>query len=244
MLERDSGKAKVSAEVGIHEITIVDAVPIGGGYWLGPEVLWPGLHSHWGVLSNEHGERFLLTERPFERIDGYFGHLPSRLIEFYLTNSSAKHITVLDIGGGRDATAAREVAKQYPLAQVVNVDLVAISERVGNFSSRRGTLFNLGLPDATVDIAYSHQVLPYLNEDGGFMRHKAAIDELFRVLKPGGVAIIDLSNDLSNIGQMLGIMTNGLDVGVWLKPKSYDGGFLLMAKHPIEPVVIELGQAS
>lgn len=244
MLDRDLGPTREPSNVDVvltatRTAAVLDRIHLSGEDEIGPESFRRGLYPHWGVLSRQDKEAFLLTERAFSQIDRFFGHLPSRLIEFYLSRSQSDQVRILDIGGGRDATAAREIASRYPSAQVLNVDIVAINECRGNLASIRGDICDLRLPDASIDFAYSHQVLPYMSREDNFVRQIRVIDGIFRVLKPGGAATIDLTNN-SSLHACLLRRLNRLNGQILPKGKSYVGGFLLIAKNPVAPSVIEI----
>lgn len=244
MLDRDLGPTREPSDVNVvltatRTGAVLDRIHLSGGDKIDPESFQRGLYPHWGILRRQ-GEAFLLTDRAFIQIDRFFWHLPSRLIEFYLSSPQADQVRILDIGGGRDATAAREIASRYPLAQVVNVDIVAINERRGNLTSIRGDLCDLSLPDASIDFAYSHQVLPFMRRADDFGRHIRVIDEFFRVLKVGGVGAIDFTDDSFLPGNVLRRINRRLNSQIVPKRKSYGGEFLLITKNPIDSAVIAI----
>lgn len=205
-----------------------------------PQSLQRGLYPHWGILRRGSGETFLLTERPFSNIDRFFWQLPSKLIEFYLSGMQGGKVTVLDAGGGRDATTAKELAFRYPGAQVTSVDMVAIDEQSGNFTSRQGDICHLELPDSSVAIAYSHQVLPYMSIENNYARQIRIIEEIIRVLIAGGVGVIDYTNTPSIPEDVLSSINGKLDGVVMPKRKSYGGAFLAVVKSPVKPAIMEI----
>lgn len=174
---------------------VVDSIQLSETDYIDPESCQRGLYPHWGRLRRPGtGETFLLTERTFRRINESFRYLPSKLIEFYLGQAQGEKVTILDVGGGRDATSAREIASRYPNAQVVSIDIVAVDECSGNFTSQQGDICYLGLPDTSVTLIYSHQVLPYMSQKNGCARQIRTVEQIMRLLKAGGTSIIDYAN--------------------------------------------------
>lgn len=215
---------------------LLDRVHLSGEDYIHPESFQRSLHPHWGILRRVgSAEAFLLTERRFSQtVDTYFWLLPSKLIEFYLRRSRTDQVRVLDAGGGRDGTTARDVASRFPSVQVINIDLVAINEKDGNFISQRGDLCKLDLTDRSIDIAYSHQVLPFMSSDDNLVRPLKVVREIYRVLKPGGVTLIDYSNDHSTA--FFDVLRGEASINslMLFRRKSYGGNFLLLFKDPVE----------
>lgn len=243
MLERDLQKIPIGDADGALLATrteaVVGRIQLSGGDCIDPESFQRGLYPHWGILTTRYGERFLLTERSFQsRIDGFFNGLPSRLIRFYLSQGRFGETAVLDVGGGRDAKAAREIACLYPGVRVTSLDIVAVNEKAGNFTSCKADICASNLPDKSFDLIYSHQVLPYL----GFERRVRAIEEICRILKPGGSAVIDLADSLCVSG-VLEAIGRGFNGQASLKSKSYGGVFLFIVQEPIDPAVLKIGSA-
>lgn len=247
MVDRELGEVRIqNIEAdgvlrAVRRRTLTDRIHLSGNDYIYPESFQPNIHSHWGILRRENGETFLLTERTFSQtVDTFFWLLPSRLIEYYLRRAQSDQVRVLDAGGGRDATTARAVVSRFPSVQMINIDLVAINEENGNFISQRGDLCDLNLPNGSIDFAYSHQVLPYMDGSGNFARPIKVIEGISRALKPGGTALIDYSNDYST--ELLDVVRDrgSIKGSVFSKRKSYRGNFLLLSKDPVEPDVIRL----
>lgn len=205
---------------------VYDRVDLGNGFFVGPESLQRGLYPHWGILWGEE-EAFLLTERDFPSINGSLLGLPDRLIRERIERGYVP--TVLDLGGGRDGTSARYIADKYP-STVLNVDIVAVNEQTGRYSSRQGDLRALPVNPSSIDVAYSHQVFPYFSEEN----RTKVLEETVRVLRPGGVAILDVdargqtSNPWRKEVSMLTEDKPGLKVE-WGR-KSYGGDFVVISK--------------
>lgn len=214
---------------------VVDPILLSGGDHIDPEIYNKNLSSHWGVLRRGTGESFLLTERSFDCVNNFLAEFPSRLLRFYLSQvtNDCRQITILDLGGGRDAFTAKQLALRYPAVRMTSIDRVAVDEDYQNFTSQSGDICSLGLPDNYADIVYSHQVLPYMENP----RRIAVIREVCRVLKPGGSGAIDYSNRpviQCNLGQ-ISQATQAFDSSVRLHTKSYGGTMLLIAKNPVDP---------
>src|SRR5262249_47199070 len=78
------------------------------------------------------------------------------------------------------------------LGPAVGVELTPAGLRVGRRFGRRlvqGTVAALPLRDASVDLATSFDVLYCLDDDV----ERRALAEMFRVLKPGGIAIVNVA---------------------------------------------------
>ena len=250
MLDRDLGQIIEQQSqtdgilVAMRESMLLDPVELSEQDIILPESFQRGLYPHWGRLIRRGvDEAFLLTERPSfsQTIDSFFYLLPSKLIEFYLGQSRGRQVRILDAGGGRDGTTARDIAARYSAVQVTSVDIVAINERRGNFISRQGDLCSLDESESTIDFAYSHQVLPYMNRRENYSRQQRVIGEIYRVLKPGGTAVIDFTNDLAMPVNILKIIDEELGCILMPKRKTYGGVFLFLAKPLVDPVVMNIG---
>lgn len=223
---------EIIKEARVHGV--VNPILLSGGDHIDPEIYNKNLSSHWGVLRRVTGEAFLLTERSFDCVNNFLAEFPSRLLRFYLSQvTNDCQITILDLGGGRDAFTAKQLALRCPAVRVTSIDRVAVDEDYQNFTSQSGDICSLGLPDNYADIVYSHQVLPYMVNS----RRIEVIREICRVLKPGGSGVIDYSNRpviQCNLGQ-ISQATQAFDSSVWLHTKSYGGTMLLIAKNPVDP---------
>jgi SAM-dependent methyltransferase len=240
MLEKGSDIVIESTLIATRAQPVLDRLYLSGEDYIDPESFQPRLYPHWGILRSGTGDSFLLTERPFNRINGFFWNLPSKLIEFYLDQARGEKITILDVGGGRDAKSAKGIATSYPNTEVINIDRVAINESIGNFTSKRGDICYLDLSDASIDIAYSHQVLPYFSSHDNFVRRIRAIKEVARVLKPGGIGLIDYTNASSVAEQVLQAVDQKLGSLVLPRQKSYGGVFFLIARQPIDSTILNM----
>lgn len=230
MLEQDSvGTLNIDGLLTLARTEpVLDRVALPGGDCIDPAVLDPRFYPHWGILRREN-ENFLLTERAFFKVDGYFLYLPSQLINFLLGRNQIEPVTVLDAGGGRDALTAKGLAKRHPAVRVVNIDLVTVNEEVDNFNSKRGDLCDLELPDNSVDLVYSHQVVPFMDQGMNLAKPVRVVEEIYRVLRPGAVGLIDYTNEESFLPNVLK-NKGSIDGSVSSRRKSYGGEFLFIAK--------------
>lgn len=106
---------------------------------------------------------------------------------------------VLDLGRGAPAVTEWVGPRVDRLTVVDAVDL------------GRGAEIRLPLPDGGYDCVYSLRTLPHLGHDTESSRAAlvSALEELGRVLAPGGVAVLDLANARSPIGVYHGLRRLG-----------------------------------
>lgn len=202
-------------------------VDLGNGFSIGAESFQRGLYPHWGILRNNHGEAFLLTERDFPTINAALQSLPGRTIRERLALGGEP--VILDLGGGRDGIAARYVSERYGV-RAINIDVVAVNEEIGLFICRQGDLRTLPAEDNSVDVAYSHQVFPFVAEAS----KKKGIGEVERVLKPGGRAFLDVDNGGDNGVPWRDCLESRYskhpDFKLEWGQKSYGGNFVVLTK--------------
>jgi SAM-dependent methyltransferase len=97
-------------------------------------------------------------------------------------------LTIVDCGSGTGRNL--DWLRDFGLA--VGVEQSAIGLRVGREHQRRlvrGTVTQLPLPDSSVDVATSFDVLYCLDDES----ERQAVREMWRVLKPGGVVLINVA---------------------------------------------------
>jgi SAM-dependent methyltransferase len=97
-------------------------------------------------------------------------------------------LTILDCGSGTGRNL--DWLQEFGLA--VGVEQSAVGLRVGRDHRRRlirGTVTQLPIPDASIDVATSFDVLYCLDDES----EREAAREMWRVLKPGGVALINVA---------------------------------------------------
>lgn len=106
-------------------------------------------------------------------------------------------LTLLDAGCGTGGMLARLA----PFGVAVGIDLAPHAVRIAyerrNCIVARGSLAALPFPDATFDAAVSLDVI----SDAGVAIEAAALDELYRALKPGGRLLLNLPAFASLAGE-------------------------------------------
>jgi SAM-dependent methyltransferase len=227
---------------------VVDGVDLPGGFRIMPPRFEKGYYPHWGVLANPATqEAFLLTDRTFggangvPGVDYFFRHTPSLIINRLQRMSSDGAIRILEVGGGRDSLAAREVARKFPNAEVINTDIVAPNVQEGNFVAKNGSIDQLPIADDSIDLVYSHQVIPFLSGRDDRERPKNAVQEIVRVLRPGGVGLIDDGHfSKPEDGGTRERLESQLGVLLVPRWKSYGDRFLVILKEPADLEVIKI----
>ncbi|MCH9685056.1 MAG: methyltransferase domain-containing protein [Deltaproteobacteria bacterium] len=113
--------------------------------------------------------------------------------EVVLRHSTGRR--VLDLGRGSPAVTEWVRSRVDRLTVVDAVDL------------GRGGTVRVPLPDASFDCAYSLRTLPHLGHDAetSAAALRSALEELGRLLVPGGVAVLQIDNARSPIGLLHGV---------------------------------------
>jgi SAM-dependent methyltransferase len=99
-----------------------------------------------------------------------------------------RSLKILDCGAGTGRNL--DWLQEFGLA--IGVEQSAVGLRVGREHRRRlvrGTVTSLPIPDASVDVATSFDVLYCLDDDS----ERLAAHEMWRVLKPGGVVLVNVA---------------------------------------------------
>lgn len=147
-------------------------------------------------------EEFSIRNRSFSKVDAYFSQSISAAIYEHLNKNPDRIISVLDLAGGSESKAVKDIEKDINFSgrvKAVNVDLMQ-NINAGKGAKRiQGNALNLPLADSSVDIIYSRQFLPFVKR---FRREhdleiKKILSEVTRVLKPGGSAFLDDEEELS-----------------------------------------------
>jgi ubiquinone/menaquinone biosynthesis C-methylase UbiE len=118
---------------------------------------------------------------------------------------------VVDIGSGPGVFTSDLLARGFGIAEVdVSLDMLRESrQRVRRQASARrvafveGRLPDLPFADRTFDAALCIGVLAYLPEPAGGLR------EIRRILKPGGVAVVQISNALCPTSRLHSLLRRG-----------------------------------
>lgn len=127
----------------------------------------------------------LLPREPDRRLTALLDRLAADVVLRHATGRR-----VLDLGRGAPAVADWVADRVDRLTVVDAVDL------------GRGRAVRLPLPDAAFDCVYSLRTLPHLGHDGASSEAAlvSTLEEVGRVLAPGGVAVLELENARSPIG--------------------------------------------
>jgi len=209
------------------------------------------------LINKETGHWFFLTNRPFEEIDHTFSHLPSRAIaELKKIKPKEEFIRILDVGGGREARAAGDIAAKYggqkdERVKVFSVDLTARKQNREGMRQIVGSALQLPIRDDSIDMAYSRMSLSLI-EEAEPEKFREALREVARVLQPGGVFFLDKTYmeklgsppDLKTISEELGVVFYTKELGLFLGPIErilrkiedtyYKCRFLIMIKEPVD----------
>lgn len=133
-------------------------------------------------LEGRHDEARLLQERTSLRLDGFLDLL-NRHLESVPSD-------ILEVGCGQGIRTAM-MARAYSAAQITGFDrsdeLLASArlQKEPNLTFAAGDLYHLPYKDKSFDLVYARLVFMHLTDP------VAAIDELQRVLKPGGTLLIE-----------------------------------------------------
>jgi|GEM_PF-2546837 len=200
-------------------------------------------------------EFFLIRNRSFGEIDHSFRGLLSGLIDKYIKTRLNSKIQILDVGGGTESNSAKGISRRYSeKVKVVNIDLLAEKiENTDGINPLKADLFNLPFREDTFHLIYSRMVIPNFIDDDKKTKTLLALEEIIRVLKKGGVALIDdenLSNEknfmdlLKPLTTKYSVRLERKDLGLFLPPADRidkflnpmyypSGKFLVLTKEPI-----------
>jgi len=131
---------------------------------------------HEGTSNGDHPVDVASRERALEELRrAAFGAKPGVLLEvgcssgYFLRDARRAFPDALVIGSDYVAGPLRSLAKRDPTQPLMNFDLTRCP-----------------LPDASLDAVVALDVLEHIKDD------RAAVREMWRTLKPGGVAVIEL----------------------------------------------------
>jgi ubiquinone/menaquinone biosynthesis C-methylase UbiE len=161
-------------------------------------------------ISDEEGfkmmenrkEQFEIINRSFFDIDKYFSQGISNTINKLLNKYPNGQIQVLDLAGGIESQAVKDIEKEKKFenrVRALNIDIAQNIEKGKGAPRVQGDATNIPLADSSIDIVYSHQLLPFMERfhSEHSSQVKNVLSEVARVLKPGGVAFLDDEEELS-----------------------------------------------
>lgn len=133
------------------------------------------------------------TDRGFEEIDLLFDNTLSLSISSKIRDSYPNRVEVLDLGSGSEAAACREIESIYEFkgtkeVRATGIDLYPNQSR--GTHAVQGDMKDLPFKDNAFDVIFSWKALWYLPAQ----YNRQMVQEIGRVLKPGGVAILDWMN--------------------------------------------------
>lgn len=149
---------------------------------------------NWQLIRSLDGAATDVTNNRFVTIDDYFNNSISRAIGSLI--QSQKHVKILDLAGGIHSEAVDDIALWYgDSVTAFNVDIATQPYEPLSFDNNsfavQGDVERLPVADEAIDIVYSAQLLPYYRHRKDFEGELRILKEIKRVLRPGGVAILD-----------------------------------------------------
>lgn len=151
-------------------------------------------------MFGDSKEEFALENRSFFDIDMYFSQKISSAINTLLKSHSTGQIQILDLAGGTESRAVKDIEKEFEnRVKALNLDFAQNIEKGKGAQRVQGNALHIPLANSSVDIVYSRQVLPFIRrfEREHSMQIKTVLSEVARVLKPGGIAFLDDEEELS-----------------------------------------------
>ena len=161
-----------------------------GRFWLGGQekrvIAYDATDSHWSAELTDLHEAEAGSHHP---IDQASRRLAVRSLTEFLPNELSAP-TVLDVGCS-SGFIVEEIRAALPGAVVIGSDYILpplekLAARLPGLPLLQFDLRHCPLPDACVDAVTALNVLEHIDDDG------AALGEIFRILRPGGVAHIEI----------------------------------------------------
>jgi len=160
-----------------------------------------GIYEYEGYrMIGDGDEEFFISNRNFEAIDSFFSQGISKSICRLLDKSSDKKVRILDLAGGIESQASKDIKEKFgDGVQAVNIDIAHNVQKGQGADRAQGDATRLPIANSCVDIIYSYQFLPFLRRfgSGHTAQIKKTLSETTRVLKPGGIAFLDDEEEFS-----------------------------------------------
>jgi ubiquinone/menaquinone biosynthesis C-methylase UbiE len=148
-------------------------------------------------------EEFNIKNRSFLEVDLYFAQGISRSIKEFLNKRPKDRIYVLDIAGGTESQAVKDIEKEFgSRVKAINVDIAQDIEKGKGADRIQGNAIRIPLADASMDVIYSNQFLVdvgHTKQEHTFKLNRI-LSEIARVLKSGGVVFLDDNGEFSGTG--------------------------------------------
>lgn len=147
-------------------------------------------------------EEFLVINRSFFEVDMYFSKGISSAINELLNKRPSRQIQVLDLAGGTESQAVKDIEKNKIFGhrvKALNVDFAQNIKKGDGARRVQANVTHIPLADSSIDIVYSRQLLPFMKrfDRKHSLQVKKVLLEVARVLKPGGIAFLDDEEELS-----------------------------------------------
>jgi SAM-dependent methyltransferase len=153
-------------------------------------------HEYWEDRARRYGPR--AAGYSDMAMDAYEDRLRQKAIERLLGPGRGRHL--LDAGCGSGRWSVRMAAAGWVVTGAdISQSLIALAPPAANVTYLTGAIEDLELPAASVDAVLSVTVLQHITDDRHF---GAALDNLTRMLRPGGVIAVLEYAPLRVIGQM------------------------------------------
>jgi ubiquinone/menaquinone biosynthesis C-methylase UbiE len=165
-------------------------VPVwtGRGFMVGADIVpilsYDGESSGWTDELTAFHEDVAGEAHPIDRASR------RQALEQLRLHVSAEHPTILEVGCS-SGFMLREIAKQMPRATLIGADYVRgplekLAVELPDVPLMQFDLTHCPLPNETLDAVVALNVLEHIRDD------RAAIAEIRRILKPGGVGVIEV----------------------------------------------------
>lgn len=207
------------------------------------------------LVDQETGHWFFLTNRSFKEINRSFANIPQKVMEEFKDKRTEQSgpIRVLDVGGGIESRAGSELAEENfdQNVQVFSVDMAVRKKDQENLHQIAGDALRLPIQDGVMDMAYSRMSASLIEEEEPGKLFEA-LREVARVLKPGGIFLVDKIfterleklEEFKSLEKELGVVFYSKELGLFLNPLEKllnrlkhdypDWKFIIMIKEPVD----------